>query len=131
MRQLVGLACTRCNKTIPSIIDGQFCPDCGCPVHNRCAQPDGEHADGCSMCGSTVAAAQENQQEEKKEAVQVELDLRVNQGYRYIGIGAACLMGGVLSFLVCGFFGIGLAIVGFMLICFGLGVMTRKGPPEY
>src|SRR5262245_59206608 len=45
MRQIVGRNCVICHERIPSTIDGQFCPTCGCPIHNRCratavASPD-------------------------------------------------------------------------------------------
>jgi hypothetical protein len=131
MRQLVGLNCTRCEKTIPSIIEGQFCPDCGCPVHNRCAQPDTARLDGCPVCGSSVAAAKSNQQQEKTEAMTVEMDLRVNRGIRHISIGVACVVASVLAALFLGILGLGLFLVGLAEIFHGLIVVMRKGPPEY
>jgi hypothetical protein len=51
--QLVGLACAVCGKTIPSIAEGIFCPECSNPVHLRC-QPANKAAVAaglCAVCG--------------------------------------------------------------------------------
>ena len=52
--QLVGLKCSRCNKTIDSIAEGRFCSSCCNPIHLTCMPlrgtvwPEG----GCTECGS-------------------------------------------------------------------------------
>jgi hypothetical protein len=55
MRQLVGLTCVLCRKSIGSIVDGRFCDSCRCPVHVRCtdAVRDSGQAKSCSACGAT------------------------------------------------------------------------------
>ena len=52
--QLVGLKCSRCNKTIESITEGQFCSFCFNPIHVSCAQPEGTvPPEGrCTKCGA-------------------------------------------------------------------------------
>jgi len=54
--QLVGLACVRCRNSIGSVIDGQFCAGCGCPVHNECAAPRATVDGECRLCGAGVDA---------------------------------------------------------------------------
>ena len=129
MRQLVGLKCARCAKTTPSIIEGHYCAECGCPVHNRCAVPD--VLEGCRLCGASLEAAKANLQVEKAEAVQLEKDVRVNNGFRHISVGFACLVAGGLGSLFCGFLGLALLVVGLAEIVHGIIVLTRKGPPKY
>lgn len=50
MAQLVGRNCVHCGDRISSELGARFCPDCGSPVHHRCARP-GDGA-GCSVCGA-------------------------------------------------------------------------------
>jgi predicted RNA-binding Zn-ribbon protein involved in translation (DUF1610 family) len=52
--QLVGKTCASCQKTISSIVEGEFCPKCGNPVHLHC-QPADENAatsGKCNVCGT-------------------------------------------------------------------------------
>jgi hypothetical protein len=53
MSQLARSTCRHCEKTIGSILDGQFCPACGAAYHHRCKNPglqDGTTRT-CSACG--------------------------------------------------------------------------------
>jgi predicted RNA-binding Zn-ribbon protein involved in translation (DUF1610 family) len=52
-RQLVGLKCALCHKTVASVVDGAFCPSCGNPVHVKCRRParDAAPAGQCADCG--------------------------------------------------------------------------------
>ena len=133
MRQLVGLPCTRCEKTIPSIIAGEFCPECGCPVHLKCEQPDPTGRDGCRVCGSSLEAAKANQQQEKTEATVLERDVRVNRGFYYVNIGIAIMfIAAPISFLCGGALVSGAVfLIGLGQILLGVTVMMRKGPPQY
>lgn len=60
MRQLVGLSCVLCGKSIGSIVDGRFCQSCGCPIHAKCARslPGGDPAQGCAACGAKADVVQ-------------------------------------------------------------------------
>jgi hypothetical protein len=50
MNQLVGSPCAKCQKTIPSIVVGQFCRECGNPIHNACKSAS-SRPDDCPICG--------------------------------------------------------------------------------
>jgi hypothetical protein len=54
MRQLVGVTCVRREQRIGSIVEGRFCGECGCPVHNACVPPLPVRAavGTCSACGA-------------------------------------------------------------------------------
>jgi hypothetical protein len=56
MRQLVGLSCVLCQKSIPSVVEGRFCDACHCPVHVQCARRGlaTAQAPGCTTCGATA-----------------------------------------------------------------------------
>jgi hypothetical protein len=133
MRQLVGLSCARCEKTIPSIIAGQYCPECGCPVHNKCAEPNPAQLDSCHLCGSSLEAVKANHQEEKLEATNLERDTRVNKGLYHLNIGVATLLiGAPLSFF-CGGGLVAMAVVliGLGQVILGAIIMMRQKPPQY
>jgi membrane associated rhomboid family serine protease len=53
MAQLVGQRCVRCTKVIQSILDGDFCTQCGQAVHQQCKLPDSQSntETHCSACG--------------------------------------------------------------------------------
>src|SRR4051794_25601281 len=74
--QLVGLKCVFCDKTIGSVVEGQYCSACGAPHHNACAKKPVSHrsvayrrfgrnsdragaapsvAQTCQTCGSIVS----------------------------------------------------------------------------
>jgi hypothetical protein len=55
-RQLVGMKCARCHKTVASVVDGVFCATCGNPVHLKCRRPcDDPAPEGeCAECGGDV-----------------------------------------------------------------------------
>jgi len=131
MRQLVGLRCARCERAIPSIIDGRFCSECACPVHNRCAVPDPEKLESCPICGSSVQAVAENREEEKADAKTLELDVRFNNGARHIGMGFFCIVGSIFGAFFCGYFGLILFVIGLVQVMIGIVVFMRKRPPEY
>jgi hypothetical protein len=61
MRQLVGLSCVVCAERIGSVIDGQFCSACGCPVHATCAKPnpDAAREAKCPNCGASAERAEQ------------------------------------------------------------------------
>jgi predicted RNA-binding Zn-ribbon protein involved in translation (DUF1610 family) len=64
--QLIGLECVTCQKSISSLTDGGFCPDCGNPVHRKCIGSVHHAAeDRCPLCGGDFdsAVAQEVQRE--------------------------------------------------------------------
>lgn len=63
MRQLVGESCVLCRGRIDSVIEGRFCRQCGCPVHNTCvAQAIASPLEGrCTKCGSRQEDAQHEQ----------------------------------------------------------------------
>src|SRR5262249_5591434 len=52
MTQLVGSACVKCQKTIPSVVAGEFCSECGNPVHKKCKSGPMDAPNACSSCGS-------------------------------------------------------------------------------
>lgn len=54
MSQLVGSACAKCNKSIPSIVTGEFCPKCGNPIHKACKTTSAGAASVCSDCGCAI-----------------------------------------------------------------------------
>jgi hypothetical protein len=53
MAQLVGSECIACHERIRSIMDAEFCQDCGNPVHHRCRRTSMGTlpAPRCSRCG--------------------------------------------------------------------------------
>jgi len=55
MAQLAGSPCARCQKTIPSKLDGEFCQVCGNPVHKACKALPTDQPEGCQSCGSRVS----------------------------------------------------------------------------
>src|SRR5687767_10770468 len=54
MMQLVGSRCARCLKVIPSILDGEFCADCGNPVHKKCKLLSPGDGAFCRVCGAEI-----------------------------------------------------------------------------
>src|SRR5687768_6392182 len=65
MPQLVGLPCIHCQDRIWDELEGRFCPDCGSPVHRRCAHEKLETgaAVGCSTCGASIESVQTQAQQ--------------------------------------------------------------------
>lgn len=59
MSQLVGSRCALCQQSIISILDGDFCPSCGSPHHDKCrqAQPNPDNASNCTTCGSALSVS--------------------------------------------------------------------------
>lgn len=54
MSQLVGLSCIQCLKTISSIVEGEFCHECGKPVHKACKRVEPANPSACPKCGSAA-----------------------------------------------------------------------------
>ena len=72
MRQLVGLPCVICQRSVDSIMEGRFCEGCDNAVHNECFKPPaaGEAEGKCHVCGTDLrqaAAAREREQRERQE----------------------------------------------------------------
>jgi len=78
MRQLVGLRCVLCEKSVGNILEGRFCESCGCPIHTKCVR-SGTVASlgaGCNACGATPedvgrekALHQQDERERRAESV--------------------------------------------------------------
>jgi hypothetical protein len=52
MPQLVGSKCVTCQQSIPSVMDGAFCPRCGNPAHKLCLECARTALEGkCEICG--------------------------------------------------------------------------------
>lgn len=103
MRQLVGLKCVICSKTVGSIVDGRFCTSCGCPVHLKCVRiaPLNAPVGTCMDCGATADAVDREQAldiKDMKERAQVrpEIDLYgTYQLVRFSIAGLGCGFGGL------------------------------------
>ena len=54
MAQLVGQLCVLCHERIGSILDGQFCLSCGCPIHEACAIARQRLEGTCAACSAPV-----------------------------------------------------------------------------
>src|ERR1700722_16352197 len=63
MRQLAGLPCVHCEKPISSVIDGRFCPNCGCRAPTKCVRPanGADLSSACSACGAKAEQMQREQ----------------------------------------------------------------------
>jgi hypothetical protein len=61
MAQLVGSACALCNQRIGSIVEGDFCLDCGSPVHFDCVKGQTSQAGHCLGCGAPTTVAPASQ----------------------------------------------------------------------
>lgn len=70
MPQLVGKPCVICRQPIISILDGDFCRECGNPVHNACkASPEAiVKPDHCATCGGDPADFEAQQALHEREA---------------------------------------------------------------
>lgn len=109
MQQLVGLACVHCSRTIGSIIDGCFCPTCGCPMHTKCMRPAHSYSpDVCSECGTKEDVIKRVSAQRTKDDKQAQLPISA------VGIHGAYesfqLLRFILAGLVCGFGGLGLLV---------------------
>jgi hypothetical protein len=83
MAQLVGSRCMFCQKTIGSIVEGEFCPTCSHSYHHKCrnAATIPSDATKCKRCGSDIAAslvARERQELKAAAAVQRAPARRIN-----------------------------------------------------
>ncbi len=56
MSQLVGSPCAKCQKVIPSILAGEFCNECGNPVHKACKSGTSGSAGACPSCGCAIVS---------------------------------------------------------------------------
>jgi hypothetical protein len=99
MRQLVGLLCVLCGKPVGSIVEGRFCPGCGCPVHDQCILPAEGRAPeyaGCRHCGAQSDAVEREQDLHRQEARNRVVAAKQRRGLRLIGLCAlVSLYGGV------------------------------------
>ena len=58
MAQLVNQNCAYCSNRISDVFDARFCAACGNPVHDACATPPADTAEGrCPTCGSLKNSA--------------------------------------------------------------------------
>ena len=145
MRQLVGLKCSRCDKSIPNVYNSHFCVECDCPVHNFCAGPNKDQANTCRTCGSSLEVAEIHQQKEKEEAAKHKTaigsprQLRAfDRGIRQIYIGVGLMVGGVaVSALCCAasnggsyVVATGAIAVGLGQIIYGVALLMKREPPE-
>lgn len=96
MLQLVGQICALCEKPIVSILDGDFCPSCTCPVHNGCRIARANQPGCCATCGADARIAAEHQQLFRTELARESMDLR---SYHLL-TGVASIVGGLLCLLI-------------------------------
>jgi hypothetical protein len=75
MRQIVGLSCAICRQAIGSILEGEFCPACGGPVHQACRRPQATAEGTCQTCGGDLAhfVVVEARREKEREAARARL----------------------------------------------------------
>ncbi len=93
MRQLVGLLCVRCGERIGSIIDGKFCPSCGCPMHNRCLQPSGSDQANSSECPTCGAARRDVRRDQDSRSQEILRDKRESlRRWSLVFIGGGLLL---------------------------------------
>jgi hypothetical protein len=97
MPQLVGLECALCNERIASMLEGEFCANCGNPVHKRCATPRVAKSGACEVCGADATAGAAHRQRSQEEAIDHERKAR-----RYRTVAALVYVGGGLTLLVVG-----------------------------
>lgn len=74
--------------------DGQFCPSCSSPVHQRCAVAGASGAERCAECGVELSLAAEFK--ETFAAAKQEQVTAVRQHHLFWGIGSVAL--GILLF---------------------------------
>jgi len=102
MPQLVGQNCTLCEKGIGSILEGHFCSECGCPVHNRCADNAQRQISGvCEVCGSASIRAEALREMERHETETLVQDIRSQIAVKRIMTGVVWIVGGVALTLFC------------------------------
>jgi hypothetical protein len=101
--QIVGSLCAVCQTRIGSVMDGGFCPECGCPVCVSCFERQRGVAaqQTCHACGAPPSAIETVHDEWAQEIAQENLELRAYAATRCIMLGAACLLGGVAASLFC------------------------------
>ncbi len=108
MPQVVNQVCAVCRERISSILDGEFCGDCGSPVHHGCRRPvDGPTRSGsCATCSADVSDTEatrerlmklerETQEQANEDRRQADADQRRKAGKRDMAFGAVLLIGGL------------------------------------
>lgn len=108
MPQVVNKECAVCRGRIRSVLDGDFCLDCGNPVHHACRRPTNDVARSgiCGTCSADVSDTdatrdrlmqleRDAQEREHLERRQADLDQRRRLGKRDMVVGAFLLVGGV------------------------------------
>jgi hypothetical protein len=91
MRQLVGESCVLCRQRIGSIVEGQFCPSCGCPVHRKCMRP-GPEPDAGPACDSCGAGPEDIRREEHLHAQETRGQAELVKQQRWGKVIAVCAL---------------------------------------
>jgi len=96
MRQLPGQKCVHCGETIAGVLDAEFCPECGCPVHKRCLA--GSHGERgiCEHCGVPEAESAAFQERERVESVRRVRESQRTQARSDVSLGVAFLTSGIV-----------------------------------
>jgi hypothetical protein len=125
MIQLVGQNCVLCQKRIDSILEGEFCSVCSCPVHTACRKGGSMDSQFCPGCGVHAAMADTLRKNRETEVAAQERDVR---GY-HMTTGPARVILGVLFMIgsfVAGVFALLLAHLGCILYV-GLAALFALG----
>jgi hypothetical protein len=79
MRQLAGLLCVVCGRSVDSVVEGRFCDECGGAVHKECVQPEAARLDlsKCPACGGDPRLAQGALQREEFTPTEPVLQVRM------------------------------------------------------
>lgn len=90
--QLIGLTCVRCRKGIASVLNGDFCTECGNPIHHACTatspMPD---AGRCSRCGGDPHSDLAKEvRRERGTAEQKKLQIAVSHGVIVYPVSDVC-----------------------------------------
>jgi hypothetical protein len=138
MLQLVGQKCLICQQKLESILEGRFCEQCGCPIHNTCSERPREQRapDSCEQCGTPRQIAVEHRAQWEKTHARHDTEVRVSLGLRNIGLGLVWILGGTLASLFCTALTIGggryvvatgAVFVGLAQIIFGIRQVAGRG----
>jgi hypothetical protein len=92
MTQLVNSACVLCGRRIESVVEGEFCPGCGCPVHTGCVGVKESDPGGCATCGAGETVVTRSQRDRRQEDAAVKSEIVRGKGIGLIAKGLA-LMG--------------------------------------
>lgn len=90
--QLPGQPCGTCGRPISGRREGDFCPNCGVPVHDNCRPASPAGGGRCPECGSPPAAAREWQGRHERAALkasQADSVSRFRHGWEMVLYGLA------------------------------------------